>query len=242
MNSKIVIIPTYNEIENIEAIIRKVMSLSPAFDVMVVDDGSPDGTALKVRELQKEFPDRILLEERAQKSGLGTAYIHGFKKAIAQGYEFVFEMDADFSHSPDDLVRLYEACEQGADLAIGSRYVNGVNVVNWPMYRVLLSYFAGYYVRFVTGLPVMDPTAGFKAYKIDVLKTIDLDKIRFIGYAFQIEMKFTAWKYGFKIVEVPIIFTDRTAGASKMSKGIVKEAILGMIDMKIRSLFREYRK
>jgi dolichol-phosphate mannosyltransferase len=242
VNPRIVIIPTYNEIENIEAICRKVLSLEPLFDIMIVDDGSPDGTALKVKELQTQFPNRIILEERAQKSGLGTAYIHGFKKALKAEYEYIFEMDADFSHNPEDLPRLYEACLQGADLAIGSRYVNGVNVVNWPMYRVLLSYFAGYYVRFVTGLPVMDPTAGFKAYKAIVLKTIDLEKIHFIGYAFQIEMKFTTWKYGFKIVEVPIIFTDRTAGASKMSKGIVKEAILGMIYMKIRSLFRDYRK
>ncbi len=242
MNERIVVIPTYNEAENIEAIIRKTLSLEPYFDVMVVDDGSPDGTALKVKALQREFAGRIFLLERPQKSGLGTAYLQGFSKCLEMGYQYLFEMDADFSHNPEDLVRLFEACEQGADVAIGSRYINGVNVVNWPMHRVLLSYFAGYYVRFITGLPIQDPTAGFKCYRAEVLRTINFDQIRFVGYAFQIEMKFTAWKYGFKLVEIPIIFTDRTAGTSKMSKGIVKEAILGMIDMKIRSLFRDYRR
>lgn len=242
MDGRIVVIPTYNEIENIEAIILKTLSLEPAFDIMVVDDGSPDGTALKVRELQAEFPKRIYLEERAQKSGLGTAYLHGFAKCLDLGYGYLCEMDADFSHNPEDLVRLYQACEEDADVAIGSRYIRGVNVVNWPMHRVLLSYFAGYYVRFITGMPIQDPTAGFICYRAEVLRTIDFRQIRFVGYAFQIEMKFTAWKYGFRLVEVPIIFTDRTAGASKMSKGIVKEAVLGMIAMKLRSLFRNYRR
>ncbi len=243
MNPGLVIIPTYNEIENIEAIIRAVMGLPVEFDLLVVDDGSPDGTANKVEELQQEFVNRIHILKRKEKSGLGTAYIAGFKFAINQGYRFVFEMDADFSHNPNDLVRLYEACHlDGYDLAIGSRYVVGVNVVNWPMSRVLMSYCAGIYVRMITGMPVMDATAGFKCYRTEVLKTIPLDEIRFIGYAFQIEMKFTAWKYGFRIKEVPIIFTDRTKGQSKMSGKIFYEAILGVIEMKLTSLFRKYRK
>lgn len=243
MNPGLVIIPTYNEIENIEAIIRAVMDLPVAFDLLVVDDGSPDGTAAKVEELQEEFVNRIHLLKRKEKSGLGTAYIAGFKFAIDKGYRFVFEMDADFSHNPADLVRLYEACHlEGYDLAIGSRYVTGVNVVNWPMSRVLMSYCAGIYVRMITGMPVMDATAGFKCYRTEVLKTIALDEIRFIGYAFQIEMKFTAWKYGFRIKEVPIIFTDRTKGQSKMSGKIFYEAILGVIEMKLTGLFRKYRK
>jgi dolichol-phosphate mannosyltransferase len=213
------------------------------FDILIVEDSSPDGTGEIVKTLMKEFPGRIFIEERKGKLGLGTAYIHGFKWSMAHNYEYIFEMDADFSHNPDDLARLYAACkEQGADLAIGSRYINGVNVVNWPMGRVLMSYFASSYVRFVTRMKIRDTTAGFKCYTKKVLETIELDKIRFIGYAFQIEMKFTAWKHGFKIVEVPIIFTDRTEGQSKMSKGIFKEAILGVLSMKIRSWFRTYKK
>ncbi len=241
MKQRVVIIPTYKEIENIEAIIRKVMSLEPDFDVLIVDDGSPDGTALEVKKLQSEFGDRLFLIERKGKLGLGTAYIRGFKFAKENGYKYVFEMDADFSHNPNDLVELYNACTvKGADLAIGSRYINGVNVVNWPIGRVLMSYFAGYYVRLITGMSIMDATAGFKCYKIEVLNTIDLDKIKFIGYAFQVEMKFTTWKHGFQIVEVPIIFTDRTKGESKMSPGIFKEAIWGVLELKINSLFKKY--
>ncbi len=242
MNPRIVIIPTYNEIENIEAIIRKVMSLEPIFDILIVDDGSPDGTGFKIKELQTEFGlNRLHLQERKGKLGLGTAYIHGFKYAINLGYDYIFEMDADFSHNPDDLVNLYNACaNEGADMAIGSRYINGVNVVNWPMSRVLMSYFAGYYVRFITGIPIMDVTAGFKCYTAKVLKAIDLDSIKFVGYAFQVEMKFTTWKYRFKIVEVPIIFTDRTRGQSKMSANIFREAILGVLQMKWNSFFKKY--
>ncbi|MCY7351506.1 MAG: polyprenol monophosphomannose synthase [Cytophagaceae bacterium] len=238
---RLVVIPTYNEIENIEAIIRKVMSLKPNFDLLVVDDGSPDGTAVAVRDLQFEYPGRIHLLERRGKLGLGTAYIAGFQYALREGYQYIFEMDADFSHNPDDLVRLWAACAQdGYDMAIGSRYISGVNVVNWPIGRVLMSYFAGTYVRFITGMPVMDATAGFKCYTRRVLSTIPLDRIRFVGYAFQIEMKFTAWKYGFRIKEVPIIFTDRTQGQSKMSSGIFREAVLGVIELKVNSLFRHY--
>lgn len=243
MKERIVIIPTYNEIENIEAIVRAVMALPLSFDIMVIDDNSPDGTALKVKELQEEFPARIFLEERKEKSGLGTAYIYGFKKALALGYSYIFEMDADFSHNPQDLIRLYEACaKEGYDLAIGSRYVTGVNVVNWPMSRVLMSYFASQYVRFITGLPVHDTTAGFKCYRREVLQTIPLDKIKFVGYAFQIEMKFLTWLYGFSIKEVPIIFTDRTRGVSKMSPHIFKEAFLGVIQMKIASMFENFQR
>ena len=242
MNPRIVIIPTYNEIENIEAIIGKVMSLEPTFDLLIVDDGSPDGTGQKVKELQTQFgTNRLHLQERKGKLGLGTAYIHGFKYALNLGYEYIFEMDADFSHNPDDLVKLYNACaNDGVDMAIGSRYINGVNVVNWPMSRVLMSYFAGYYVRFITGIPIMDVTAGFKCYTAKVLKTINLDSIRFVGYAFQVEMKFTSWTYGFKIVEVPLIFTDRTKGQSKMSANIFQEAILGVLQMKFNSFFKKY--
>jgi dolichol-phosphate mannosyltransferase len=242
LNDGVVIIPTYNEIENIEAIINAVFNLEQPFDVLIIDDGSPDGTGARVKQLQQIFPDKLHLIERSGKSGLGTAYITGFKYALQKGYDFIFEMDADFSHNPADLPKLYAACQSGYDMAIGSRYVNGVNVVNWPMSRVLMSYFAGYYVRFITGLPVMDTTAGFKCYRAEVLRTIPLDKIRFIGYAFQIEMKFTTWKYGFNIKEVPIIFTDRTMGQSKMSSKIFKEAILGVIQMKIASLFKLYRR
>ena len=241
MNQSIVVIPTYNEIENIEAIIRKVFSLSKPFDLLIIDDGSPDQTGAAVKELQKEFGASLHLVERKGKLGLGTAYIHGFKWALEKGYEYIFEMDADFSHPPEDLIRLHHACaEEGHDAAIGSRYITGVNVVNWPINRVLMSYFAGYYVRMITGMPIMDPTAGFICYTRKVLETIDLDKIQFIGYAFQIEMKFNSWKYGFDIVEVPIIFTDRTKGASKMSRGIFKEAILGVINLKISSYFKRY--
>jgi len=238
---RLVIVPTYNEIENAEVLVRKVMSLAPAFHLLIVDDGSPDGTGAKIRELQGEFPNRLFLLERRGKLGLGTAYIAGFRYALGQGYEFIFEMDADFSHNPDDLVRLWEACARdGYDLAIGSRYIRGVNVVNWPIGRVLMSYFAGTYVRFITGMPIMDATAGFKCYRREVLHAIALDQIRFVGYAFQIEMKFTAWKYGFRILEVPIIFTDRTQGESKMSGKIFREAVLGVIELKVKSWFRHY--
>jgi len=241
MNNKIVIIPTYNEIDNAENIIRKVMSLQPEFDLLIVDDNSPDGTGNIVINLQKEF-SRLHLLSRKEKNGLGTAYIEGFKWCLKQNYDYIFEMDADFSHNPDDLIRLYKACENGADLAIGSRYITGVNVVNWPMNRVLMSYYASSYVRIITGMIIRDTTAGFVCYKRNLLETIELDKIKFRGYAFQIEMKYTASKYGFKIVEVPIIFTDRTQGESKMSKGIFKEAILGVISLKIKSLFRNYKR
>jgi len=239
----IVIIPTYNEKENAEAIIREVMALEPEFHVLIVDDGSPDGTAEIVKSLQSEFEGRLFLEQRKGKLGLGTAYIHGFRWSLARGYEFIFEMDADFSHNPKDLPRLRDACKTGgADLAIGSRYVVGVNVVNWPMGRVLMSWFASHYVRLVTGMQINDTTAGFKCYRDVVLKTINLDKIDFVGYAFQIEMKFLAWKYGFRIIEIPIIFTDRTKGESKMSPGIFKEAVLGVLQMKIQSWFRDFRR
>jgi dolichol-phosphate mannosyltransferase len=239
----IVIIPTYNEKENAEAIIREVMALEPEFHVLIVDDGSPDGTAEIVKSLQSEFEGRLFLEQRKGKLGLGTAYIHGFRWSLARGYEFIFEIDADFSHNPKDLPRLRDACKTGgADLAIGSRYVVGVNVVNWPMGRVLMSWFASHYVRLVTGMQINDTTAGFKCYRDVVLKTINLDKIDFVGYAFQIEMKFLAWKFGFRIVEIPIIFTDRTKGESKMSPGIFKEAVLGVLQMKIQSWFRDFRR
>lgn len=243
MVDSIVIIPTYNEKENIEKIIRKVFSLPKEFNILVVEDNSPDGTASIVKSLMLEFPTRLFIEERKGKLGLGTAYIHGFKWAMKEGYSFVFEMDADFSHNPDDLLRLYDACANGgADLAIGSRYSNGVNVVNWPMSRVLMSFFGSMYVRKITGIPVRDTTAGFKCFKIDVLRCIDFSKIKHIGYGFQIEMKFTVWKLGFKIQEVPIIFTDRTEGTSKMSKGIFREAIFGVLGLKIKSLFVKYKR
>jgi len=240
VGSRLVIIPTYNEIENIERIISRVMLLEPAFDILIVDDGSPDGTGEVVNNMQKELDGRLHLLERNGKQGLGTAYITGFKWALENGFEFIFEMDADFSHNPDDLVHLYNACVNGADLAIGSRYVSGVNVVNWPMGRVLISYFASVYVRMITRMKIMDSTAGFKCYRRKVLETIDLQKIRFKGYAFQIEMKFTAWKHGFILTEVPIIFTDRKDGQSKMSGKIVYEAIWGVITMKIGSWFKKY--
>lgn len=241
MSDSLVIIPTYNEKENIEKIIRKVFSLDYGFELLIIDDGSPDGTADIVKRLQTEYTGMLHLEQRSGKLGLGTAYIHGFKWALdRQQYEYIFEMDADFSHNPDDLSRLRTACVNGADLAIGSRYVKGVNVVNWPMSRVLMSYFASMYVRIITGIDIQDATAGFKCYRRKVLQTIPLDKIHFVGYAFQIEMKFTAVQYGFKVVEVPIIFTDRTEGTSKMSTRIFREAFLGVIQMKVWSWFRKY--
>ncbi|RYG16610.1 MAG: polyprenol monophosphomannose synthase [Chitinophagaceae bacterium] len=240
MSDSLVIIPTYNEKENIEKIIRKVFSLPFTFNVLIIDDGSPDGTADIVKALQAIFPNQLYLEQRSGKLGLGTAYIHGFKWALTRNYEYIFEMDADFSHNPDDLVRLRDAVVEGADVAIGSRYVKGVNVVNWPMGRVLMSYFASMYVRWVTRINIQDATAGFKCYKRIVLETIPMNKIKFVGYAFQIEMKFTAIKYGFNVVEVPIIFTDRTEGTSKMSTKIFREAFLGVIQMKIASWFRTY--
>lgn len=239
MNNALVIIPTYNEIENIARMLDTVMGLEKSFDVLIVDDGSPDGTAAVVREKMQEYSGRIHLEERTGKLGLGTAYIHGFKWALARHYDFVFEMDCDFSHNPKDLIRLLTACEEGADLAIGSRYVKGVNVVNWPMSRVLLSYFASVYVRMVTRMPIQDATAGFKCYKRSLLEAINFDRIQFVGYAFQIEMKFKSWLKGFNIVEVPVIFTDRTAGDSKMSSGIFTEAIFGVIKLKVYSWFRK---
>ena len=237
MAENLVIIPTYNEKENIEKIIRYVFNLPMAFDILVVEDNSPDGTADIVKRLMQEFPDRLFIEERKGKLGLGTAYIHGFKWALERDYQYVTEMDADFSHNPDDLIRLHDACANGADLAVGSRYKCGVNVVNWPMGRVLMSYYASAYVRFVTGMKVRDTTAGFVCYTRRVLETIDYDRIKFIGYAFQIEMKYTAWKLGFKIEEVPIIFTDRREGQSKMSKGIFREAVFGVINLRLRGMF-----
>ena len=242
LSDSLVIIPTYNEKENIEKIIRKVFSLHHVFHILIVDDGSPDGTADIVKHLQGEFTGKLFIEERKGKLGLGTAYIHGFKWGLRHDYEFIFEMDADFSHNPDDLVRLREACLNGADVAIGSRYIKGVNVVNWPMSRVLMSFFASVYVRFVTGIDIQDATAGFKCFRRKVLQTINLDKIKFVGYAFQIEMKFTAIQFGFKVVEVPIIFTDRTEGVSKMSTRIFREAFFGVIQMKVGSWFRKYEK
>jgi dolichol-phosphate mannosyltransferase len=236
----IVIIPTYNEIENIERIIRKVFSLRHEFHILIIDDGSPDGTPVIVKELQEEFTGKLFLEERAGKQGLGTTYIHGFRWCIAREYDYIFEMDADFSHNPDDLYKLRQACVEGADAAIGSRYIKGVNVVNWPMSRVLMSYFASVYVRFITGIPIRDWTAGFMCYKRKVLETVQLDKIKFVGYAFQIEMKYTTIKHGFKIEEVPVIFTDRTEGTSKMSTSIFREAAFGVIQMRINAIFRKY--
>jgi dolichol-phosphate mannosyltransferase len=237
VKDSLVIIPTFNEKENIERIIRKVFSLEKEFDILIVEDNSPDGTALIVKELMKEFSGRLHIEERKGKLGLGTAYIHGFKWAMQREYLYIFEMDADFSHNPEDLLKLYDACaRQGADVAIGSRYIKGVNVVNWPMGRVLMSYFASYYVRMITRMKVMDTTAGFKCYRRKLLETIDFNRIKFTGYAFQIEMKYTAWKLGFTIKEVPIIFTDRTEGTSKMSRGIFREAILGVIQLRFKRI------
>jgi dolichol-phosphate mannosyltransferase len=238
----LVIIPTYNERENIEKMIRKVFSLATPFHILIVEDNSPDGTATIVKSLQKEFSDSLHILERKGKLGLGTAYIAGFNWALDNGYEYICEMDCDFSHDPDDLERLYEAVANGADLAIGSRYISGINVINWPLGRVLMSYFASVYVRLVTGMKIMDTTAGFKCYRRIVLETLEFEKIKLIGYGFQIEMKFTAWKSGFKIVEVPIVFTDRREGTSKMSGGIFNEALWGVMKMKIRSWFRKYKK
>lgn len=240
-SDSIVIIPTYNERENIENIIRAVFGLEKIFHILIIEDGSPDGTATIVKTLQQEFPDRLFMIERKGKLGLGTAYITGFKWALAHSYEYIFEMDADFSHNPNDLPRLYDACaNQEGDVAIGSRYVSGVNVVNWPMGRVLMSYFASKYVRIVTGLPIHDTTAGFKCYRRQVLETIDLDHIRFKGYAFQIEMKFTAYKCGFKIIEVPVIFINRELGTSKMNSSIFGEAVFGVIKLKMNSWFHKF--
>jgi len=238
----IIIIPTYNEIENIERLVRNVFAQYKKFHILVVDDNSPDGTAARVRTLQAEFRDSLFLEERMGKLGLGTAYIHGFKWALQKEYEYVFEMDADFSHNPNDLIRLYNTCKRGdADVAIGSRYITGVNVINWPMSRVLLSWLASRYVKFITGMNIHDTTAGFVCYKREVLETIDLDSIHFVGYAFQIEMKFKAYLLNYKIKEVPVIFTDRTRGTSKMSSSIISEAIFGVIIMKIKSLFKQIK-
>ncbi|MDG1518198.1 MAG: polyprenol monophosphomannose synthase [Flavobacteriales bacterium] len=241
MSNTLIIIPTYNEIENVEDILRLVFGLEKSYHVLVVDDGSPDGTANIVKKLQQEFHGQLHIEERTGKLGLGTAYIHGFKWALERDYNYIIEMDADFSHPPNSLIDLYNACEiDGADVAVGSRYISGVNVVNWPMSRVLMSYFASVYVRWVTRIHVRDTTAGYVCYHRRVLERIDLNKINFVGYAFQIEMKFTAWRLGFKINEVPIIFTDRKKGQSKMSSSIFKEAIFGVLFMKIKSWFKKY--
>lgn len=240
MKDTVVIIPTYNEIENIEAIIKAVFSQSETIHILIVDDNSPDLTALKVKELQADFSDRLFLETRKEKSGLGTAYIYGFKWCLDKTYKYIFEMDADFSHDPKDLIKLYNACHiDGADLSIGSRYLTGVNVVNWPMNRVLMSYCASRYVRIITGMRIHDTTAGYVCYKRHVLETINLETIKFIGYAFQIEMKFKAYLKKFKITEVPVIFTDRTKGESKLSSSIISEAIFGVISMKLKSLFKK---
>ena len=242
-SDSIVIIPTYNERENIENIIRAVFALEKVFHILIIEDGSPDGTASIVKTLQQEVPERLFMIERKGKLGLGTAYIAGFKWSLEHNYGYIFEMDADFSHNPADLPRLYKACaEEGADVAIGSRYISGVNVVNWPMGRVLMSYFASKYVRLITGIPVQDTTAGFKCYRRRVLETIDLDGIRFKGYAFQIEMKFTAYKCGFKIVEFPVIFINRDMGTSKMNSSIFGEAVFGVIKLKVHSWFHKYPK
>jgi len=243
VSDSLVIIPTYNERENIEKLVRKIFSLPKDFDILVIDDNSPDGTTMAVEELLPEFKGRLFLDVRESKLGLGTAYILGFKWALERSYNYIFEMDADFSHNPDDLIRLYNTCAvDGYDLAIGSRYIHGVNVINWPMGRVLMSYYASAYVRLVTGMKIRDTTAGFKCYKREVLEAINLDKIRFTGYAFQIEMKYITWKFGFKIKEVSIIFTDRSEGDSKMSKGIFREAVLGVISLRLKSIFKRYKK
>jgi dolichol-phosphate mannosyltransferase len=239
---KLVIIPTFNELENIQDMVLSVMGLEGDFDLLIIDDNSPDGTAEVVKKLKKDFPERLHLIQREGKLGLGTAYIEGFRYGLMNGFQYIFEMDADFSHNPKDLIRLYKACaEEGYDMAIGSRYITGVNVVNWPMGRVLMSFFASKYVQFITGMPIKDATAGFKCYSRRVLEAINLNSIRFIGYAFQIEMKFTTWKLGFSIKEVPIIFTDRTKGTSKMSTHIFREAVLGVIYLKIKSFFVRYK-
>jgi dolichol-phosphate mannosyltransferase len=236
LSDSLVIIPTFNEIENVERMIRKVFSLPHPFHLLIVDDGSPDGTAATVKQLMLEFSGRLFLEERKSKQGLGTAYIHGFNWALARAYEYIFEMDCDFSHDPDDLLRLYQCCVNGADVAIGSRYIKGGKIQNWPIGRILMSYFASVYVRTVLWINISDTTAGFKCYKRKVLERIDFNTIKFIGYAFQIEMKYIAYRLGFKLVEVPITFKDRTVGASKMSKGIFKEAILGVLKMRFMKI------
>ncbi len=241
MSKSLVIIPTYNEKENITHMLKTIYSLNHVFHVLIIDDNSPDGTGDIVKSEMKEYPDKLFIIERNGKLGLGTAYITGFKWAIEKGYEYIFEMDADFSHNPKDLLRLYECCSDGADLAIGSRYKSGVNVVNWPIGRVIMSYYASVYVRLVTGLPIKDTTAGFKCYRKEVLEAIDLERIRFKGYAFQIEMKFTTWKMGFRIEEIPIVFTDRKEGQSKMSGGIFNEALWGVIKLKLSSIFKKYK-
>ena len=242
MQDALIILPTYNEKENIENIIRAIFSLKKKFDILVVDDNSPDGTYKIVETLQTEFPNELFLEKRKIKTGLGAAYIHGFKWALLRKYDYIIEMDADFSHDPNDLIDLYNACaDQGADVSVGSRYSKGVNVVNWPMSRVLLSYFASKYVRLITGIPVYDTTAGFVCFKRKVLETINFDKIKFIGYAFQIEMKFKAWKHGFKIKEVSVIFRDRVLGESKLNSSIISEAIFGVIKMRMKGLPKKIR-
>lgn len=242
MTDSVVIIPTYNEIDNIENIIRKVFSLTVNFHVLVVDDGSPDGTAEVVKKLMKsDYADRLFIQERKGKLGLGTAYIHGFKWSLNRDYTYIFEMDADFSHNPEDLIRLRQTALDGADMVIGSRYIKGVNVVNWPMSRVLMSYFASVYVRLITRVNIQDATAGFVCFNRRVLEKIKLDEIRFVGYAFQIEMKFKAVQYGFNVLEIPIIFTDRTLGVSKMSTKIFREAFFGVIQLKLNSLFKKYK-
>ncbi|MCQ2136254.1 MAG: polyprenol monophosphomannose synthase [Bacteroidales bacterium] len=236
MDKKVVIIPTYNEKENIENIIRAVFALEGDYHILVIEDGSPDGTASIVKGLQEEFPQRLFMIERSGKQGLGTAYLTGFKWSVEQGYDYIFEMDADFSHNPDDLPRLYQACVDGADLAVGSRYCNGISVINWPIGRVIMSYYASVYVRTVLGMKVFDTTAGFKCYTRKVLETIDLDKVQMKGYGFQIEMKYSAYKLGFKVVEVPIIFVDRKEGTSKMSSSIFGEAFWGVMKLKLRKI------
>ena len=240
MDKKVVIIPTYNEKENIEAIIRKVFTLDGGYHILIIDDGSPDGTASIVKGLQAEFPEKLFMIERSGKLGLGTAYLTGFKWSLEHGYDFTFEMDADFSHNPDDLPKLYDACKECGGVAIGSRYCDGISVVNWPLGRILMSYYASKYVRGVLGMDIHDCTAGFKCYSRQALEAIDLDDVRMKGYGFQIEMKYTAWKLGFKLVEVPIIFVNRVLGTSKMSGGIFSEALLGVIKLKISSWFRKY--
>jgi dolichol-phosphate mannosyltransferase len=241
MSQSLVIIPTYNEKENIENVLRLIFSLSEPFHVLVVEDNSPDGTAKIVKGLMQEFEGKLFIEERVGKLGLGTAYIHGFKWGLSKGYDYIIEMDADLSHNPADLPRLLDACKKGADVAVGSRYITGVNVVNWPMGRVLMSYYASAYVRFITRMKVRDTTAGFVCYKRKVLETINLNKIKFVGYAFQIEMKYSSWKLGFNIVEVPIIFTDRTEGASKMNNKIFREAVFGVLSLRWRGLIGQIK-
>ena len=243
MSDSLIIIPTYNEKENIEKIITKIFSLEKLFHILIVDDGSPDGTAEIVNRLQKKYPKKLHLEKRIGKLGLGTAYIHGFKWALNRTYQFIFEMDAELSHNPHDLIKLYVAnSKDDGDLAIGSRYDNGVNIINWPMSRLLMSFFASKYVKLITGMPIHDSTAGFKCYRRKVLETIKLEKIQFTGYAFQIEMKFKSWKYGFNLIEVPVVFIDRTEGTSKMSSGIFMEALFGVLQMKIKSFFKTWQR